>query len=91
MSCPRGCRSPRCFQKPLFTPSTKAQTGHDENITRAQAVELVGEELLRVWSTFRSPSTVRCGVGGGAGILIADTKFEFGLDADKRSVSGTRR
>lgn len=67
--------------EPLFTPSTKAETGHDENISEAQVRDLLGEETtsllrdtsLRLYSEARNYAR-ECG------IIIADTKFEFGLD-----------
>jgi phosphoribosylaminoimidazole-succinocarboxamide synthase len=67
--------------QPLFTPSTKAEEGHDENITEAQASEIVGEQdfnrlrdvSLRLYSEARDYAR-------GRGIIIADTKFEFGRD-----------
>jgi phosphoribosylaminoimidazole-succinocarboxamide synthase len=73
--------------EPIFTPATKAQTGHDENIDRAAAVELVGEarfdeaerltlELYRHVSEYAA----------GRGIILADTKLEFGVDPDGRLV-----
>jgi phosphoribosylaminoimidazole-succinocarboxamide synthase len=66
--------------EPIFTPATKAQTGHDENITFAQACAICGKELveqaraasLKIYSEARAYARER-------GILIADTKFEFGL------------
>jgi phosphoribosylaminoimidazole-succinocarboxamide synthase len=75
--------------EPLFTPSTKAETGHDENIDRERAMELVGrdrfEEVERV-----SLELYRLASAHAAerGIVIADTKFEFGLDEDGRLVLG---
>lgn len=71
------------LEQPLFTPSTKAEQGaHDENIDYAQCVALMGEELsaktrdaaIRLYSDARDFAAQR-------GIIIADTKFEFGLDA----------
>ena len=67
--------------QPLFTPSTKAEEGHDENISEAQVRDIVGAEAtallrdtsLRLYSEARSYARER-------GIIIADTKFEFGLD-----------
>ena len=68
---------------PIFTPATKAATGHDENITEAEFAEIVGEEiaeklkslsLMLYWSASEYAST--------RGIIIADTKFEFGTDAN---------
>jgi phosphoribosylaminoimidazole-succinocarboxamide synthase len=73
--------------EPIFTPSTKALEGHDENIDRSQAAELVGadrfDEVERV-----SLELYRYAAEHAAsrGILIADTKFEFGVDADGRLV-----
>jgi phosphoribosylaminoimidazole-succinocarboxamide synthase len=66
--------------QPIFTPATKAQTGHDVNITEGQAAELVGPRVLaRVREL-----TLRLYAEGAAhaesrGIIVADTKFEFGL------------
>ena len=67
--------------EPLFTPSTKAEEGHDENISEAQVRDLVGAETtellrntsLRLYTEARNYARER-------GIIIADTKFEFGLD-----------
>ena len=71
--------------EPLFTPSTKAVTGHDENITREQAVELVGDELAeRLERVSIELYRFAAAHAAARGILIADTKFEFGLDPDGR-------
>jgi len=69
--------------EPIFTPATKAQEGHDENITRDQAAQLVGRELFEEaerisLALYRHASDY----ASARGILIADTKFELGLDAD---------
>ena len=86
-SSPTGCR------QPIFTPATKAQTGHDENIDRDQAAELVGDERLReveqvALALYRTAADYAL----ERGIIIADTKFEFGLDAGRdASCSATRR
>jgi phosphoribosylaminoimidazole-succinocarboxamide synthase len=80
---PEGLQESDKLSEPLFTPSTKALEGHDQNIDRAQAEELVGRarygqvecaslELYRFASEHAAPR----------GILIADTKFEFGIDPD---------
>ncbi len=79
----RGLRESDRLPEPIFTPATKAQTGHDENISREQAAELVGAELLadaeRIsLDLYRFASTY----AAERGVLIADTKFELGLDAD---------
>ena len=70
---------------PLFTPATKAETGHDENITEAQMAALIGTETaatlraiaLRLYAEASAYALTR-------GIIIADTKFEFGRDAQGR-------
>jgi phosphoribosylaminoimidazole-succinocarboxamide synthase len=73
--------------EPIFTPSTKALEGHDENIDRERAAELVGEELLDEIERV-SLALYRFAADRAAerGILIADTKFEFGLEPDGRVV-----
>ncbi len=73
--------------EPLFTPSTKAQEGHDENIDRARTVELVGEERFdeveRVsLALYRFASEY----AAERGIILADTKLELGLDDQGRLV-----
>jgi phosphoribosylaminoimidazole-succinocarboxamide synthase len=69
--------------EPIFTPATKATTGHDENIDRAQAAELVGaDRLVEVEQASIALYRFASGHARSRGILIADTKFEFGLDQD---------
>ena len=80
---PNGLQESARLPEPLFTPSTKAETGHDENITREQAVELVGEELVaRLEQVSIDLYRFAADYAAERGILIADTKFEFGLDAE---------
>jgi phosphoribosylaminoimidazole-succinocarboxamide synthase len=75
-----GMRQCEELPQPLFTPSTKADEGHDENISMAEAATRIGEETakkleeisLRLYSAGRAYARER-------GILIADTKFEFGF------------
>jgi phosphoribosylaminoimidazole-succinocarboxamide synthase len=75
--------------EPIFTPATKAQEGHDENITREQAAELVGEERLReVERVSLRLYTTAAEHALRAGIIIADTKFELGLDPEGNLVLG---
>ena len=77
---PEGLRDGDMFPEPLFTPSTKAEEGHDENITVAQMEDFVGKELterlsqasIDVYATARD-------IAREKGIIIADTKFEFGI------------
>jgi phosphoribosylaminoimidazole-succinocarboxamide synthase len=79
ISLPAGLKESDPFPEPIFTPSTKATTGHDENISFDQMCEVVGVETashlrdlsLRVYK--KAASYAR-----GRGIIIADTKFEFG-------------
>jgi phosphoribosylaminoimidazole-succinocarboxamide synthase len=80
---PAGLRESDRLPEPIFTPSTKATEGHDENIDAAAASELVGEERFREvervsLDLYRFASTY----AAERGILIADTKFEFGIDPD---------
>lgn len=78
---PEGLVESAKLPEPIFTPSTKAEVGHDENITEDQVRELIGEEntallrdtSLRLFSEAHDYARQR-------GIIIADTKFEFGLD-----------
>ena len=68
---------------PLFTPATKAQEGHDENITFAQAADLVGREVAeqaRDWTLQLYKQAASH--AATCGLILADTKFEFGLTAD---------
>ena len=75
--------------EPIFTPATKATSGHDENIDRAQAAELVGGDLFaEVEQTAVTLYRFASAHARARGILIADTKFEFGLDAEGTLVLG---
>jgi len=78
---PEGLRESDKLPEPIFTPSTKATTGHDENITRDQAAETVGrerfDEVQRVaLELYRFASAH----AEARGIILADTKYEFGVD-----------
>ena len=79
---PEGLVESARLPEPIFTPATKATSGHDENITRGQAAELVGDELFAQaerlsLELYRFASAYAL----ERGIIIADTKFEFGVDA----------
>ncbi|HSL64947.1 MAG TPA: phosphoribosylaminoimidazolesuccinocarboxamide synthase, partial [Gaiellaceae bacterium] len=78
---PEGLVESQRLPEPIFTPATKAQTGHDENITREHAAELVGPGRLAEAERI-SLALYRFGAEHAAarGILLADTKFELGLD-----------
>ena len=86
---PTGLREADRLPEPLFTPSTKATEGHDANIDRAGGVALVGEERfdeierisIELYRTAADYALER-------GIIIADTKFEFGVDAAGELVLG---
>jgi len=77
---PAGLKESAELPEPLFTPATKAETGHDENIPFEEAARMVGAEIaeqaraasLKIYNTARDYARRR-------GIIIADTKFEFGL------------
>jgi phosphoribosylaminoimidazole-succinocarboxamide synthase len=86
---PTGLRESDRLPAPIFTPSTKAQEGHDENIDLAEAAELVGDERLAELERisldlYRSASEHAL----ERGIIIADTKFEFGVDSSGQIVLG---
>jgi phosphoribosylaminoimidazole-succinocarboxamide synthase len=84
-----GLRDSDKLPEPIFTPATKAQEGHDENIDRDRAAELVGRERLEeVERTVIALYRFASDYAAERGILIADTKFELGLDGDGRLVLG---
>jgi phosphoribosylaminoimidazole-succinocarboxamide synthase len=84
-----GLRDSDQLPEPIFTPATKAEEGHDENIDRERAAELVGQERLdEVEQTAIALYRFASEHAAARGILIADTKFEFGLDAEGRLVLG---
>jgi phosphoribosylaminoimidazole-succinocarboxamide synthase len=84
---PRGLTESDKLPEPIFTPSTKALEGHDQNIDREQAVGLVGAERydqverasLELYRFASEHAAAR-------GILIADTKYEFGIDSEGRLI-----
>ena len=79
---PAGLREAEKLPQPLFTPSTKAAMGeHDENISFAQAVELLGEaRAIEVRDATLQLYLEAAEYAATRGIIIADTKFEFGVD-----------
>ena len=71
----------------IFSPATKAETGHDENITIAHMREVVGDEATHeLESMTRAIYTLGEKLSRDQGIIIADTKFEFGRDRDGRII-----
>jgi phosphoribosylaminoimidazole-succinocarboxamide synthase len=86
---PDGLRESDRLPEPIFTPATKAQTGHDENISREQAAELVGADRLdEIERAVIALYTRAADHAATRGIIIADTKFELGFDADGVLVLG---
>ncbi len=81
---PTGLRESDRLPEPIFTPSTKAAVGHDQAIDFDRAAELVGDRELtaRVRDAALSVYSFAAGRAQSRGIILADTKFEFGLDAD---------
>ena len=78
---PAGLRQADRLPAPIFTPSTKAEVGHDENISFDQVVGLAGGELAeRLRSVSLALYARAAALAEARGIIIADTKFEFGLD-----------
>jgi len=84
---PKGLRQAEKLAQPIFTPATKAESGHDENISFAEVEKLIGRELaakvrdisIRLYEEAREYAAKK-------GIIIADTKFEFGLDRKNQIV-----
>jgi phosphoribosylaminoimidazole-succinocarboxamide synthase len=81
---PAGLRDSEQLPEPIFTPSTKAEVGHDETIDFDRAAEIVGDRgvmqrlrdlSIELYSTAAEHAAER-------GVILADTKFEFGFDAD---------
>jgi phosphoribosylaminoimidazole-succinocarboxamide synthase len=78
---PKGLRESQKLEKPIFTPTTKAETGHDEPITMKEIVKLIGmstaqemeEKSLALYNYAHEYAQSK-------GVIIADTKFEFGID-----------
>ncbi len=82
---PAGLRESERLPQPLFTPSTKAALGaHDEPLTEAQAAELLGPRFEEVRSAALALYRRGSELAAKAGIILADTKFEFGTDATGR-------
>jgi phosphoribosylaminoimidazole-succinocarboxamide synthase len=86
---PAGLREADRLPRTLFTPSTKATTGHDENITAEQGISLVGEQRYREVERASIALYERAAAAAlERGIILADTKFELGIDRDGMLVLG---
>ncbi len=84
MPLPKGLKESQKLPRPLFTPTTKSDTGHDQPLTMAEVTKMIGKRLaeeieeksLAIYNFARDYARDR-------GIIIADTKFEFGIDEDR--------
>jgi phosphoribosylaminoimidazole-succinocarboxamide synthase len=87
---PEGLIESDKLPEPLYTPSTKADEGHDEAIDFEQTVELIGDRALaeRVRDVSLAVYVAVADHARERGVILADTKFEFGLDADGTLVLG---
>jgi phosphoribosylaminoimidazole-succinocarboxamide synthase len=86
---PEGLVESERLPEPIFTPATKAETGHDENIDRETAAELVGaDRFAEVERAALELYAIASEFALERGIILADTKLEFGLDPDGRLVLG---
>jgi phosphoribosylaminoimidazole-succinocarboxamide synthase len=84
---PPGLREAEKLPHPIFSPATKAEEGHDVNISEAQVGELVGPETTaRLRDLTLALYAEAEAYARGRGIIIADTKFEFGLDRQGRLI-----
>jgi phosphoribosylaminoimidazole-succinocarboxamide synthase len=85
---PTGLQQCERLPEPIFTPATKAETGHDENVSFERAAELVGEALMQ---TLRDHTLALYRFAHDEaqkqGLILADTKFEFGLPVDDDSAA----
>ena len=79
---PKGLKQAEKLAQPIFTPATKAAEGHDENITFSQMEQMIGAELAaKVRDVAIKLYKEAADYAATKGIIIADTKFEFGIDA----------
>ena len=84
---PKGLQQAQKLPEPIFTPATKAESGHDENISFEQVEKLIGGELARkVREVSIQLYKEASDYAASKGIIIADTKFEFGLDESNELV-----
>ena len=88
MAMPPGLQESQKLNNPIWTPSTKAEQGqHDENISRTRAAEVVGQDIAdRIETASLALYAIARDVAAAKGIIIADTKFEFGIDPDTKEI-----
>jgi phosphoribosylaminoimidazole-succinocarboxamide synthase len=78
---PKGMLEASRFERPIFSPATKAESGHDENITRSQMAAAIGKDVALELERLAMHVYTRGGeLARERGIIVADTKFEFGRD-----------
>lgn len=79
---PQGLREAERLQEPIFTPATKATTGHDVNISEDEAAEAIGADVLKMAKQYSLDFYSKAAAHAlEKGIILADTKFEFGVSA----------
>lgn len=86
---PEGLKESEKLPEPIFTPTTKAQEGHDENISFEEVCNLIGKDLAEKVKAKTIEIYEKCAeYARTKGIIIADTKFEFGIDENGELVLG---
>lgn len=86
---PEGLKESQKLPEPIFTPTTKAEEGHDQNITFEEMCNLIGKDLAEKVKSKTIEIYKKCAdYALTRGIIIADTKFEFGLDENGNLVLG---
>ena len=78
---PEGLSESEQLPSPIFTPATKAEEGHDENITLVEAIHLCGESAVEAKDISMKLYDFAYQYAAKRGIILADTKFEFGIDS----------
>ncbi len=78
---PGGLKESQALEEPIFTPTTKAEVGHDEPISMEEIVKIIGPEMAKeMEAKSLALYSYACEYARGQGIIIADTKFEFGIE-----------
>ena len=86
---PEGLQESEKLPEPIFTPTTKAAEGHDENISFEEVCQLIGEDLAKELRAKTIEIYSKCAeYAATKGVIIADTKFEFGVDENGTLVIG---
>ncbi len=84
---PEGLKESDKLPEPIFTPSTKAEVGHDENISFEETIKIVGEEIANIIKEKSLQLYIKArDYAEKRNIIIADTKFEFGIDKDGKVI-----